>query len=826
MTNSTISDQIYLSRDQIRNQIVEFAKHYLELENIVLTKSSFLSFVISTLSTLTSNLLFYETSVYREFFLTTAQLPESVYNLSAFLGYNTAEAKYATANILMTLPFGFEDTHATFSIPESFKFYGGDVTFQTYYKADVDVYNNTYATILITEGNKVYSLPVVIDTTSSTPNFSFVLPLRQYKKTIQEFQVDSDLQRYQFTTIDVPLSGKVSEMTVEVKDPDGTSWRIYSEFQSLYLMTDTDYGYVSRRTSFGRRLYFGNGLIGIQPLPGSTVRVTVFETEGADGNVIAGSIVSGDRIYTTTIAGYTRILNYSVLNASDAFGGEDEESIEEIRTNAISNLTSLGRLVSESDYKAVNVVIPNSPLASTSVPVLKRSDVKVNEIQLFTSLIFSNDIVPTRNVKLETDPSVIYIPRETIITDDGEQYYTVFDMTVDQINKSVYYHYIMYEIEVIPTLITSYGSTYNFYSTQVVITKSGDVANISLQYTSDELDYSICTCEMIILETNQTFTMTNDFTNNKFTYTFDPYTIIPEGELTWYFTISHLGSPIGQYSTNFTFRRPLKDFMMSNMELDSTSLIVYDIPCILKSYYDEINKRDFETQVLQKIVETMEFYNYRMITDFTNLKFVNAWGTMNNMQHNTVTKLPVIDIQCNPPMEGSIGDRYLVANDPVPGSDWDGYANKFATIVDDMTMTWSYVDPSSNDIVYIINQNKKYIFTGSKWVAPLYQIPLTIEAEIFKSTSYSGSDAEITNTVKDVIYAVFSEFFGANVPLYRSELISVIQSIDGVSYCNLLKPDSDIFFNFDLDNFTQDELLVYGPEYLYFTTDNISVRVI
>ena len=149
MANTTMSDQIYLSRDQIRNQIVEFAKYYLELENIVLTKSSFLSFVISTLSTLTSNLLFYETSVYREFFLTTAQLPESVLNLSAFLGYNTKEAEYSTVNVLMTVPFGFEDSHATFTIPDSFKFYAGEVNFQTYYRADVDVYNNTYVTIQV-----------------------------------------------------------------------------------------------------------------------------------------------------------------------------------------------------------------------------------------------------------------------------------------------------------------------------------------------------------------------------------------------------------------------------------------------------------------------------------------------------------------------------------------------------------------------------------------------------------------------------------------------------------------------------------------------------
>jgi len=222
----------------------------------------------------------------------------------------------------------------------------------------------------------------------------------------------------------------------------------------------------------------------------------------------------------------------------------------------------------------------------------------------------------------------------------------------------------------------------------------------------------------------------------------------------------------------------------------------------------------------------MTFYKYRMITDFTNLKFVNAYGSMTNMQHNTVTKLPVLDIQCNPPLAGTSGDRYIVANDPVPGSDWDGYSNKYATIVDEMAMTWEFEDPSSNDIVYVSNQDKKYIFNGSKWLDPVYQIPLLIEAEVFKTSSYSGTDVQLANTVKSVIYSVFSQFFGANVPLYRSEIISVIQSIDGVSYCNLIKPASDIFFNFDLDTFTQDQLLRYGPEYLYFTEDNISIRAI
>jgi len=98
MADTLLSSQIYLSRDSIRELISDEVKTYLELENVDLTKSSFLSFMIDTFSTLTGNLLFYQLSAYREFFLTKAQLPESILNLSAFLGYSANSATAATVN--------------------------------------------------------------------------------------------------------------------------------------------------------------------------------------------------------------------------------------------------------------------------------------------------------------------------------------------------------------------------------------------------------------------------------------------------------------------------------------------------------------------------------------------------------------------------------------------------------------------------------------------------------------------------------------------------------------------------------------------------------
>ena len=78
---------IFSSRDQIRNQIIEYAKNYLQLENVDLNNANYLGFLVNILSVLTSNLIYFNSSVSREFFLTKALQKESVLNLSSMLGY-------------------------------------------------------------------------------------------------------------------------------------------------------------------------------------------------------------------------------------------------------------------------------------------------------------------------------------------------------------------------------------------------------------------------------------------------------------------------------------------------------------------------------------------------------------------------------------------------------------------------------------------------------------------------------------------------------------------------------------------------------------------
>jgi len=56
--------QIFSDRDKIRLQLIEYMKEYLELDDVDLSKTSYLSYLINILSVLTANLMYYNTSVY------------------------------------------------------------------------------------------------------------------------------------------------------------------------------------------------------------------------------------------------------------------------------------------------------------------------------------------------------------------------------------------------------------------------------------------------------------------------------------------------------------------------------------------------------------------------------------------------------------------------------------------------------------------------------------------------------------------------------------------------------------------------------------------
>ena len=139
--------------------------------------------------------------------------------------------------------------------------------------------------------------------------------------------------------------------------------------------------------------------------------------------------------------------------------------------------------------------------------------------------------------------------------------------------------------------------------------------------------------------------------------------------------------------------------------------------------------------------------------------------------------------------------------------------------------SWVFIQPKTDQMLYVESEDVKYIFNGDSWNIPIYDIPLQISMDVFKSDTYTRTLGNLTQAIRDELILAFTDRFGINVNIYRSEIIDIIQSIEGVDHCHLITPESSVFLNFDIDNFTQQQLLEYSPEYFYFTEDSIAIRV-
>ena len=312
----------------------------------------------------------------------------------------------------------------------------------------------------------------------------------------------------------------------------------------------------------------------------------------------------------------------------------------------------------------------------------------------------------------------------------------------------------------------------DIYSDRLIVERSGDAGIFKLYYTSSESNADSATCKLEIQSSGSIVYMTNDSTAGYFIYTFNPYTNIPVGEQTFDFTIYEPGGtiPVSKYSNKVTFRADLSTYMRSNVKSDGTSVIVYDVPVIEKEYYDSLTKKDFELEVLQALISSMDLTEARMLTDFTNIKFTNTYGILSNMLLNQATIADIEDIVETLPTSAEVNSKYIFS--PCTGD--DEYQDYIITCTDSTNLTFVYQEAVADSIAYVNSKGENYIYSDRGWIPlPLYSIPLEIEIEVFRSSTFSGTLTSLIDTVRQTIYDAFEDRFGTNATIYRSEIIDI-----------------------------------------------------
>lgn len=534
---------IYGSREKIRNNLVELAKTYLNIsKDSDISKASYLAYLIDMLSILSSNQIYYQSKIYNEFFIVTASLNESVQNLAKWIGYKIPKATCATASIMFMLPLKFT-IDINFDIGKYFQTRAGGIPFTIKSNNTLfDTNNPSAATFNLNKEKVKYATQgQIVDNSAITirdyngnyrPVFigenkdycAFTLDFEQCKYEIQTFTIPEDLQLNQFYNKQLFYKGQVSDIQVYMCSPtngqtlnlnsiqtenvqnietfDPTEPIIDSSGQvckftqwtectnGIYTISSTSkqfdwIGYYDKGI-----LSFGNGILGKQPTAGSFVVCVMKITEGANGNVINNTITSGDPLTIQINNGNsvtTSSISYTCTNNNAAFGGKDILSTSEIKNNAIVNLKARKRLVTDDDYNNITDVVEGTTL-SDCVPILKRSDIRVNDITLYFIMNYmlnnSNEIVPTRNCQLDlVEPfgnlTELSIPKNTIIPVGPEQlqFVTLFNMKLDKPTRTASYDYTATNVQ---------GVLSEIYTQSVY-----DELNQSVYFNCNTSDFSI-----------------------------------------------------------------------------------------------------------------------------------------------------------------------------------------------------------------------------------------------------------------------------------------------------------------------------------------------
>lgn len=828
---------IYSDRDKIRDQIIEYMQEYLELDDIDLSKTSYLSYLINVMSVLTSNLIYYSSSVYREFFLTKAVQKESILNWASMLGYSPDLAVPATCEVLVSIPLAMtEDVEVT--IPSRFKYYAGNIIFEQQNEIQLKVLNPGTGAIIVTvteilSVGGMRSIPFEYNSDKSYIHFL----VNTVQETAEEFEyIVSNLQPYEFYKRDVEFTGNLSSLSVTSTEEDSDVIITWSQYDSLFLIPAQTSGYSYRSYLSGIRLFFGNDIIGRQPEDGTIFTIQIGTTAGANGNVIAGSISKSDKLFTKITAKPVKI---EVINVSPAQGGEDAPIIDLIRSRSMANVASAKRLVTTWDYQNIDDIVLDLPVQHAT-PLMKRSDIKRNEICLFTDIIFQNIVVPTRDTPWTLDTTAYYdstykIFAGDIITINDDDYYSLFNIDIDAIAKESDYYFIIRDTDAALTLNRTYSSATevlpvyaNFDTTVSTIDPISDYVTVTLYYQQvEEGDYSDMSGVIYASYDQAEIPMIHDYANKKFTIDL-LLADIPNDEQTFYFSLRK--TDVEYYCDSqceIVIKRDLSEFMysqVSTITTDSTvSVTVYDVPVIKKDYYDSLDDNIFKLNIIQKII-SFDVINYRMMTDFLNLKFSNTTGKMTNMNYNPTTRVDVVT--CDPltiPSPPVDGRRYLVTarsnhwnKDPV-----------FITFYNSATLSWVYEYLRTDDIIYVQDQEKKLLYNGETMVSMSeLNIPFEISIIVWKDSLSTIDSQTLVTMIKDELVNVFYQRFGYDQNIYRSEIISVTQGVEGVEHCELESPEHDIFFNFDIyKDFTQLELLIYAPDLIYFDTSSINIEI-
>jgi hypothetical protein len=442
-----LDNNISISKEMISNEIIEYFKKYLDIENEDLTEGSYLAYLIDVISILTSNNLFHNEMIYRESFLETSKLFDSIVNNAKYIGYTPKESEFAKG--IITFSFNLKELRAyllskyldnineesvlEITLPEIdlnsedltieeklvlsntkfFEIMGNSMLFTCPKDIKLFYYIQTNGLIGYTKDRNTgeitnLNIRKTIDETGNTdPNYyyEFDIKVEQREYKYEHFQM-GEQKPGKLITKSIEDFDNIKDIKVYIQN-ENNEFELWKYYDSLYNMNYTTKGYTLYKTVRGWDIIFGNGIFGQQPLENKYMYIFYTTNRGTDGEIINNVIDYSVRTFfnlklkkNNSIVTESIIRPVYVQNKSNFYGAIDNETEYTIKRNAQIQLKSQQQLISKFDYDNIGNIIDNRFYKIKSI--IKRNDILQSDINIFTCLNDgNNNLLKTYNIHMK-----------------------------------------------------------------------------------------------------------------------------------------------------------------------------------------------------------------------------------------------------------------------------------------------------------------------------------------------------------------------------------------------------------------------------------------
>jgi len=285
---------------------------------------------------------YYLSAAVNESFLDTAQLRSSVVSHAKMLGYNSHGVRSASydANVTVTVS---NTTPSTITLPKNTQFVLQSNTSATFYNvADSELTQNT--------SDSTYQGTDITLVEGIAAQYRFTVDLNN---TTQRFIIPNANADFSRVSVTVQTSATVNTTTTFT---EATNLLLANSTSNIFLVSEAYGGFAE--------LKFGNDVIGASLENSNIVIVDYYISSGAAGNNIRGPFSIDDTSIAGLVTGVTAAID---TNTVPSTGGDDQETIEDVRYLAPLTYATQNRTVTADDYKTLILQNYSASIAAITV---------------------------------------------------------------------------------------------------------------------------------------------------------------------------------------------------------------------------------------------------------------------------------------------------------------------------------------------------------------------------------------------------------------------------------------------------------------------------